>query len=235
MDQDTADNWLTSCAQIWDVFNGTIRYNRTDHDIMWYDSSDLYRGWAVCTISARMDIVDKLTVLKILRFLWNDITWWRHQMETFSALLALCAGNSPDAGEFPAQRPVTRSFDVFFYLRLSKRLVNNREAGDAIGPILTLSGPFWRHCNDQMTFSVIFNIFLTTFVENLLITLHILRTKEIIDKYDKMCYTYVNMTVRDAQIYRRKDNALKTSHCWCSIKYICAQCDKKFQLYVLLY
>ena len=113
--------------------------------------------------------------------------------------------------------------------------VNNREASDAIGPILTLSGPFWRHCNDQMTFSVIFNIFLTTFVENLLITLHILRTKEIIDKYDKMCYTYVNMTGRDAQLYRRKDNALKTSHCWCSIKYICAQCDKKFRLYVLLY
>ena len=23
------------------------------------------------------------------------IAWWRHQMETFSALLALCAGNSP--------------------------------------------------------------------------------------------------------------------------------------------
>ena len=42
------------------------------------------------------------------------LTWWRHQMETFSALLALCAGNSPVSGEFPAQRPVTRSFDVFF-------------------------------------------------------------------------------------------------------------------------
>ena len=39
--------------------------------------------------------------------------WWRHQMETFSALLALCAGNSPVTGEFPSQRPVTRSFDVF--------------------------------------------------------------------------------------------------------------------------
>ena len=25
--------------------------------------------------------------------------WWRHQMETFSALLALCAGNSPVTGE----------------------------------------------------------------------------------------------------------------------------------------
>ena len=43
-------------------------------------------------------------------------------METFSALLALCAGNSPVIGEFPAQSPVTQSFDVSFDLRLSKRL-----------------------------------------------------------------------------------------------------------------
>ena len=50
------------------------------------------------------------------------ITWWRHQMETFSAILAICAGNSPVPDEFPAQRPVTRSFDVFFDLRLNKRL-----------------------------------------------------------------------------------------------------------------
>ena len=49
-------------------------------------------------------------------------TWWRHQMETFSASLTLCAGNSPVAGEFPAQSPVTRSFDGFFGLRLNKRL-----------------------------------------------------------------------------------------------------------------
>ena len=48
--------------------------------------------------------------------------WWRHQMETFSALLAICAGNSPVPGEFPAQRPETQSFDGFFYLRLNKRL-----------------------------------------------------------------------------------------------------------------
>ena len=53
---------------------------------------------------------------------WVVITWWRHQMETFSALLALCAGNSPVPGEFPTQRPVTRSFDVSFDLRLNKRL-----------------------------------------------------------------------------------------------------------------
>ena len=49
-------------------------------------------------------------------------SWWRRQMETFSALLAICAGNSPVTGEFIAQMPVTRSFDVFCNLRLNKRL-----------------------------------------------------------------------------------------------------------------
>ena len=43
-------------------------------------------------------------------------------METISALLAICAGNSPVSGEFPARRPVTWSFDVFFDLRLNNRL-----------------------------------------------------------------------------------------------------------------
>ena len=52
----------------------------------------------------------------------NSCSWWRHQMETFSALLAICAGNSPVTGEFPSQRPVMRSFDVFFDLRLNKWL-----------------------------------------------------------------------------------------------------------------
>ena len=49
-------------------------------------------------------------------------SWWRHQMQTFSALLALCEGNSPVTGEFPSQRPETQSFDVFFDLRMNKRL-----------------------------------------------------------------------------------------------------------------
>ena len=43
-------------------------------------------------------------------------------MEKFSTLLALCAGNSPVTREFPVQRPVTRSFDVFFDLRPNKQL-----------------------------------------------------------------------------------------------------------------
>ena len=68
--------------------------------------------------------------------------WWRQQMETFSALLALCAGNSPVSGEFPAHRPVTRSFDVFFDLLLIKRLSKHSRGWW----FETLSRSLWRHC-----------------------------------------------------------------------------------------
>ena len=71
--------------------------------------------------------------------------WWRHHMETFSALLVICAGNSPVPGEFPTQRPVTRSFDVYFDLRPNKRL-----SKQSLGWWFeTLSPPLWRHRNDR--------------------------------------------------------------------------------------
>ena len=72
-------------------------------------------------------------------------TWRRHLMETFSALLAFCAGNSPVTGEFPSQRPVTRSFDVFFDRSLNKRLSKQSWGWCFITP----SRPLWRHCNDR--------------------------------------------------------------------------------------
>ena len=68
-------------------------------------------------------------------------------METFSALLAICAGNSPVPDEFPAQRPVTRSFEVFFDLRLNKRLSKQSWAWG----FETLSRPLWRQCNVHST------------------------------------------------------------------------------------
>ena len=43
-------------------------------------------------------------------------------MKTFAALLDICAGNSRVIGEFPALKPVTRSFDVFFDMGVNKRL-----------------------------------------------------------------------------------------------------------------
>ena len=51
-------------------------------------------------------------------------------METFSALLVFCAGNSPVSGEFSTHRPVTRNFDVFFDLAWISGWVNIRTAGD---------------------------------------------------------------------------------------------------------
>ena len=71
--------------------------------------------------------------------LWD--TWWHHQMETFSMLLALCAGNSPVSGEFPSQRPVTWSFDVFFDLRLNKSLSKLSWGWWFETPL----HPLWRH------------------------------------------------------------------------------------------
>ena len=75
---------------------------------------------------------------------WNIFTWWRHQMETFSALLAIGEGNSPVTGEFSAQRPVTQSSDVFFDLPLNKRLCKQSWSWWFETP----SRPLWRHCND---------------------------------------------------------------------------------------
>ena len=65
---------------------------------------------------------------------YRSNSWWRHQLETFSAIQAFCVGHSPATGEFPAQRPMTRSFDVFYDLGLNKCLTNNREAGDLRRP-----------------------------------------------------------------------------------------------------
>ena len=62
----------------------------------------------------------------------------------------LC-GEFTGHGEFPTQRPVTRIFDVFFDLRLNKRL-NKQSWGWWFE---TLSRPFWRHRNDHKTFECV--------------------------------------------------------------------------------
>ena len=75
-------------------------------------------------------------------------------METFSALLAFCAVNSPVTGEFPSQRPVTRSFDVFFHLCLNKRLSKQLRGWWFKTPSRSLG----RHCNatPRMLFCLFF-------------------------------------------------------------------------------
>ena len=64
-------------------------------------------------------------------------------MMTFSALLAICAGNSLVTDKFPSQRPVTRSFGVFFDLYLNKPLIKRLWGWWVETPSRSL----WRHCN----------------------------------------------------------------------------------------
>ena len=85
-----------------------------------------------------------MTILSSAVIFLHISPWWRHQMGTFSALLAICVGNTRVPGEFQTQRPVTRSFDGFFDLRLNKRLSKQCWGWW----FETLSCPLWRHCND---------------------------------------------------------------------------------------
>ena len=116
----------------------------------------LYCTLNICTVRPRNQVYGLRFVvfcrgLMMLEFTFKVISltqgpqclsWWRHQMETFSALLALCVGNSPDTVEFPTQRPVTR-FDVSFDLRLNKRLSKQSWGWRFETP----SRPLWRHWN----------------------------------------------------------------------------------------
>ena len=68
----------------------------------------------------------------------DDVIKWKH----FRVTGPLC-GNSPVTGEFPSQRPVTRSFDVFFDLRLNEGMSKQSWSWWFETP----SRPLWRHCN----------------------------------------------------------------------------------------
>ena len=72
-------------------------------------------------------------------YLHDDVIKWKH----FPRYWPFCEGNSLVTGEFPSQRPVTRSFDVFFDLCLNKRLSKQSRGWRFETPSRSL----WRHCN----------------------------------------------------------------------------------------
>ena len=128
------------------VCSAMLRYRKYVHFWgQWY---------AYCVVGSNPDVKKflGLTLIKhrserlcYLRILWqDDVIKWKH----FPRYLAICAGNSPVPGEFPAQRSVTRSFDVFFDLCLNKRL-SKQSWGWWFE---TLSCSLWRHCNGRSRF-----------------------------------------------------------------------------------
>ena len=60
----------------------------------------------------------------------RPITWWRHQMEAFSALLAFCAGNSPVPVNSPHKGQWRGALMFSLIWTSTNGWVNNREAGD---------------------------------------------------------------------------------------------------------
>ena len=83
----------------------------------------------VATVVPRINWWDHNRVKKnIPGVFWTP--WWRHQMETFYAILALCAGNSPVTGEFPTQSQWRGALMFSFICAWLSDWVNNREAGD---------------------------------------------------------------------------------------------------------
>ena len=156
--------WLANCTKnLWRCSGSESLINRThsnfiflvrkacraNHsDMVSIVRAEMYHTWAANSVIV---MVDGTTRYNTGNNPGRSLTFtsisggprWRHQMETLSALLVLCVGNSPVTGEFPSQRPVTRSFDIFFDLRLNKRL-SKQPWGWWFE---TLSCPFWRHFN----------------------------------------------------------------------------------------
>ena len=102
-------------------------------------------NWSVFPVSYAHCFVVSGYIVVITWIMWvsHPYSMMTSSNGNISALLTICAGNSPVTGEFPTQRPVARSFDVFFDLHLNKRL-GKQSRGCWFE---TLSHPLWRHCN----------------------------------------------------------------------------------------
>ena len=93
---------------------------------------------------AQWSVVSRMVLCMGRYISFSVITWWRNKMQAFSALLAICAGNSPVTGEFPTQRPMTQGLGVFFDVRLNKLLSEQWWGWWFETPPRPLS----RHCNN---------------------------------------------------------------------------------------
>ena len=80
---------------------------------------------------------------------YTVLSQWSHQMETISLLLALCVGNTSVTGEFPSQKTMTRSFDVFFLSGLNNQSSKQWRHRWFETPWRSL----WCHCNDVLYYT----------------------------------------------------------------------------------
>ena len=91
------------------------------------------------------DFTHLRVILRSMHWRFSDTMMTSSNGNIFRVTGSLC-GEFTGPGDFPTQRPVTRSFDVFFDLRLNKRL-SKQPCGWWFE---TLSWSLWRHCNDRL-------------------------------------------------------------------------------------
>ena len=128
-----------SHSTLWNSGN-TVSY------IYRWNYSAVYVYWHIQCYVPRLatptsDIGDTCVFIWYRSLSHDDVIKWKKN----SALLDLCEGNSSVTGEFPSQRPVTQSFDVFFDMRLNKRLSKHSWGWWFETPLR----PLWRHCKDS--------------------------------------------------------------------------------------
>ena len=138
--------------QCWVIINWILRnkLQRNFNQSMKFSFTSMHLKMSPATWRPFCSGEDELSVAQRVFFqvlsCWDRVTRisrWRHQMDTFSALRALCEGNPPVIDGFPSERPVTRSFDVFLDLRLNKRLSKQSMRRWFETPPRSL----WRPCN----------------------------------------------------------------------------------------
>ena len=129
-------------------------------------------------------------------------TWWRHEMEVFSASMALRAGNSPVTGGDPSQRPVTRSFDVFTCFWI-KRSLSKQPWGWWFE---TPSRSLWRHgnwwiCRVEYSSGTLFQwwniyLYMWTTCESILLKKHPIWKKNDHGTLRELALSFSNLTCR---------------------------------------
>ena len=103
----SATNWIVPCcsecseSHIWKVDFATQIFRLLRIHIIWWYANALYfnspyfHPWNSISLE-RNTAVFLYSIDVVLTY-----SWWRHQMETFSALPALCEGNPPVTGGSP--------------------------------------------------------------------------------------------------------------------------------------
>ena len=127
-DIDLGQHWLMQWLVAW------------RHQAIAWTNADLHQTCSVafiweqfhskCPWTLSVICVRRLYFLNHCHVSQGPVTWWRHQMETFSALLAICAGNSPVSGEFPHKGQWRGALIFSLICVWINGWVNNREAGD---------------------------------------------------------------------------------------------------------